>query len=152
MRRVAEIIHIVEEQREEFIKRATAPDIETQRVLWLCGVRKQLYFAVGELIVMTFEYGGNDFSGDMKKMAAHLEEKGMLVQKRRREIPVEERDKSNWWAPLKKLGSLLEHSPGFDRENGKSDYIAMLEGSMDVLGRSSDIAYSDEDWTEDFHF
>jgi len=84
MKRVAEIIHIVEGEREAFLEGCLHPDNETQKVLWTCGVRKQQYFSLGELLFMTFEYKGEDFSEDMKKMAAYLDSKGLLVQKRRR--------------------------------------------------------------------
>lgn len=152
MRRVAEIIHIVESEREQFIRDVSNPDIETQRVLWLCGVRKQQYFAMSELLIMTFEYAGSDFAGDMKKMAAHLDEKGHLVKMRRKDVPVEQRATTNWWAPMKRIASLFEEAPAFERENQKSDYIAMLEGSMDASAVVNDISYNDDDWTDDFHF
>ena len=67
MRRVAEIIYVVPERREEFLKGALNLDDESANVLWACGVRKQQYFALNDLIFMTFEYDGRDFEGDMKR-------------------------------------------------------------------------------------
>lgn len=104
MRRVAEIIYIVESEREQFLKDVINLDEESKRVLWLCGVRKQQYFILNELIFMTFEYDGMDFTKDMEKMSGYLSSKGVLVQKRRKDVPVNERATTNWWAPVKKSG------------------------------------------------
>lgn len=78
MKRVAEIIYIVESEREAFLKNAINMSDEEKKILWLCGVRKQQYFALNELIFMTFEYDGKDFASDMDKMANYLDGKGVL--------------------------------------------------------------------------
>ena len=41
MKRVAEVMYIVESQRESFLKGALNLTEEEKEVLWLCGVRKQ---------------------------------------------------------------------------------------------------------------
>lgn len=147
MRRVAEIMHVVEADREEFLKGALNPDEETKRVLWLCGVRRQLYFELNDLIFMTFGYEGNHFEEDMKKMAAYLDSKGNLIRKRRRDVPIEERTTTNWWAPIKKLGMILDKKPNFEEEQTQADYMAMLDGCMgEPGGYISDISYDEEEW------
>ena len=88
MRRVAEIMYIVPEEREAFLDGAINLDDETANVLWMCGVRKQQYFSLNELIFMTFEYEGQNFDTDMKKMAIYLDGKGLLINKRRKDVPV----------------------------------------------------------------
>ena len=147
MRRVAEIIHIVESQREQFLNEAINLDEESKKILWLCGVRKQQYFALNELIFMTFEYEGTDFYSDMEKMANYLSKKGVLVEKRRKDVPVDERDLTNWWAPVKKLGSILEEKPKFDTDDDEIDRQSMLSGYTGT--DYSDISYSDDDWVDD---
>lgn len=149
MRRVAEIIHIVESEREKFISEAINPDEETKKVLWLCGVRKQQYFLLNELIFMTFEYEGNDFYNDMEKMAAYLSTKGALVQKRRKDVPASEREMTNWWAPVKKLGAVLESKPNFDEGDSEMERQSMLSGYTGGAGDFCDLSYSQEDWTDD---
>lgn len=150
MKRVAEIIYIVEEQREEFLKGILNPDEETQTVQWLCGVRKQQYFALNDLIFMTFEYKGNDFTNDMSKMAAYLDSRGYLVKKRRKDVPAEERTTTNWWAPVKKMGTFLEEKPSFIDDSENQDYVTKLDGSM-IRNENNDIAYADEDWMDDIN-
>ena len=153
MKKVAEIIHIVESRRAEFIRGAVNPDEETEKVLYLCGVRKQQYFALNDLIFMTFEYKGENFKEDMAKMAAYLDSKGLLVQKRRKDVPIDERENTNWWAPVKKLGSILEVRPEFDDEvETKADYMAMLDGSMGDGDDYADISYDEDEWLELIHF
>lgn len=154
MRRVAEIIHIVDGEREEFLNGALNPDIETQKVLWMCGVRKQQYFALNDLIFMTFEYKGNNFNDDMKKMAAYLDSQGKLVNTRRKDVPLAERENTNWWAPVKRLGTLLDANPFADDEEHdawENDYIAQLDGGMTKTSAYDDISYDEDDWTESIH-
>lgn len=148
MRRVAEIIYIVENEREKFLSDALNLDDEAKRVLWLCGVRKQQYFLLNDLIFMTFEYDGHDFYEDMEKMAKYLSTKGVLVQKRRKDVPIEERESTNWWAPVKKLGSLLESRPVFESEDEDLERQSMLGGFTDSSSDYYDISYSDEDWID----
>ena len=152
MRRVAEIMYIVESEREAFLASALHPDEEAKRVLWLCGVRKQQYFALNDLIFMTFEYQGNNFEEDMRKMGAYLDSKGYLVKKRRKDVPAEERTTTNWWAPVKRLGTLFETKPDMgDEERLQKDYVAMLDGCMNEQEEVSDISYAEEDWMEDVY-
>jgi len=151
MRRVAEIIYVVPERREAFLEGALKLDDETANVLWMCGVRKQQYFSLNELIFMTFEYDGHNFDDDMKKMAIYLDSKGMLIKKRRKDVPVEERDTTDWWAPVKRLGTVLDSKPVEEEE---MDYSLMehLDGSMSNEASYSNTSYDEDDWSDGFHF
>lgn len=154
MRQVAEIIYVVESEREEFLKGALAPDEETKKILWLCGVRKQQYYLLNDLIFMTFEYKGENFKEDMERMAAYLESKGHLVKMRRKDVPVEERNKTSWWAPVKKLGSILEEKPDFGADKDdvmQEDYLAILDGCMHDKAAYNDIAFDEDEWMESIH-
>ena len=153
MKRVAEIIYIVESEREAFLEGAIHPDAETEKVLWLCGVRKQQYFALNELIFMTFEYKGTDFADDMAKMASYLDSRGHLVKKRRKDVPASEREATNWWAPVRKIGSILDSAPLSLEEDDRSQaaYMAMLDGGMNYSEETNNISYDDDDWTEGMH-
>lgn len=150
MRRVAEIIYIVEEERESFIEGATNPDIETQKILWLCGVRKQQYFMLNDFIFMTFEYDGKDFAKDMNVMASYLDSKKLLVKQRRKDVPVELRNKTNWWAPVKRIASLLESNP-IENAAATIGLAAMLDGAMSESDDYKNISYDEDDWSESLH-
>lgn len=151
MRRVAEIIYIVPERRDKFLDGALNLTEEEAKVLWMCGVRKQQYFALNDLIFMTFEYDGRNFDEDMKKMAIYLDGKGLLVKTRRKDVPIEERETTDWWAPVKRLGTLLDSNP---LKEDKVDYSLMdyLDGAMSDSSSYGNISYDEEDWTDDFHF
>lgn len=151
MRRVAEIIYIVPEEREAFLNGAINPDDETANALWLCGVRKQQYFALNDYLFMTFEYNGSDFNSDMAKMAAYLDSKGLLVKQRRKDVPSAERSTTNWWAPVKRLGSILDTAPHKDDEllYNLMDY---LDGAMSSNSSYGNTAYDEDDWSDSFHF
>lgn len=149
MRRVAEIIHIVESEREKFLHDVINLDEESQKVLWMCGVRKQQYFTLNELIFMTFEYEGTDFYSDMDKMGNYLSAKGILVEKRRKDVPVNEREVTNWWAPVKKVGSVLDSKPDFAIDEWNMDRQDLLSGYTGSSADYNDISYSDDDWVDD---
>jgi len=150
MRRVAEIMYLVEAEREEFLKGALNPDPETERILWLCGVRKQQYFALNDLIFMTFEYEGNDdFNINMAKMANYLDSKGLLIKNRRKDVPIDQRQTTNWWAPVKRLGTLLESNP-IRNEIEEARDVEML-GMSTGLGKYTNISFDEDDWTESMH-
>lgn len=152
MKQVAEIMYLTESEREEFLKGALNMDEEAKKVLWLCGVRRQQYFALNEFIFMTFEYEGNNFKEDMARMAAYLDSKGHLIKKRRKDVPAEERTTTSWWAPVKKLGTLLDSNPDLmkdDGEPGDQNYMAMLDGGMTQKEGSYDTAFDEDEWMED---
>lgn len=154
MRRVAEIMYIIPEERETFISDSVNPDEETRKMLWMCGVRNQQYFGMNDLIFMTFEYDGHHFDRDMAAMAAFLASRGHLVAKRRRDIAPEARQTTNWWAPVKKLGSVLPEAPasvGEEDLTWDEMYRAMVGGSMSMADADTDTAFDEDDWTESIH-
>lgn len=151
MRRVAEIIYVAAQRRDAFLQGVLNLDDETADALWECGVRKQQYFALNELIFMTFEYDGRDFDGDMKKMAMYLDSKGLLIKKRRKDVPVNERDTTDWWAPVKRLGSVLDVKPKHD-EDFQFNLMDYLDGAMSNESSYSSTSYDEDDWSEGFHF
>lgn len=146
MRRVAEIIYVVESEREKFLQDSVNLDEEAKKALWLCGVRKQQYFLLNELIFMTFEYDGPDFYRDMERMAKYLSDKGVLIQKRRKDVPENERATTNWWAPVKKVGSVLDVKPEFKSEEDEMDRSAMLGGYTSDDFDYADLSFNEEDW------
>lgn len=151
MRRVAEIIYIVPERRENFLSEVLNLNEEALKVLWLCGIRKQQYFALNELLFMTFEYDGKNFDNDMKKMAAFLDQKGLLIKTRRKDVPIDERTTTDWWAPVKRLGTNLDETP-FAEEVAEYRLMDYLDGTMVADSSYGDTAYDEDDWSEGLHF
>lgn len=152
MKRVAEVIYVVDSEREAFLKGALNLTEEEKKVLWMCGVRKQQYFAVNDMFFMTFEYKGNNFKEDMNKMASYLDSKGLLIKTRRKEVPIEDRRKVSWWAPVKKLGSLLESNPFENETELDVECMEMLNATATAGGGSYDTSFDEDDWTDSIHF
>lgn len=148
-KRVAEIMYIVEDERKAFLDSVLNLDEETEKALWVCGVRNQQYFALNDLIFMTFEYRGSCFERDMEAMAEFLDKKGMLIKKRRKEVAALELTTTNWWAPVKKLGDVLTSKP-FEAEE-EQDYLTYFDGNMALKTEYGDISYDEDDWTESIH-
>lgn len=150
MRRVQEIIYVVPEEREEFLNRCLHPTKEVRQAYWEHGVRYQYYFAMNELILMTFEYVGDDFYKDMDALAENTELHKYMVRRRRKDVPVEERATTNWWAPLKKLGCILTKDPMDDDEEVMTE-SEMMGGCMSAGEAKYDITFDDDDWSESIH-
>lgn len=155
MKRVAEMIYIVPEKRDEYLRKCLNPNLETQQILWIHGIRNQYYFKLNEFIMMTFEYVGSKFREDMNAIAKYPEIDALLVKKRRKDVPMEARSTTNWWAPVKRLGSILTESPmPEDRDEELSlteQYHEMLSGRMGTESSGYDISYDEDDWSESIH-
>jgi L-rhamnose mutarotase len=155
MQRVAEIIHIVPEEREAYLQRCLNPDEESRRVLWLHGVRNQYYFILNDLILMTFEYVGSSFYKDMAEIAAFPRSHEYMVPTRKKDVPADQLETTNWWAPLKRMGGILTSSPFVADEEEEQDfqeqYRTMISGEM-IDEMKNEIAFSDDDWSESVHY
>lgn len=155
MKRVEELIYIVPEKREEFLHKWLNPSLKTQQILWMHGIRNQYYFQMSDFILMTFEYVGTEFKKDMDALSAYPEIDALLVKKRRKDVPKEERSTTDWWAPVKRLGCILSESPmPEDKEEELSlteQYHEMLNGSMESGAMRYDISYDEDDWSESIH-
>ena len=155
MRRVEEIIHIVPEEREAYLERHLNPSERIAQILWIHGIRNQFYFNLNDLILMSFEYVGKEFHKDMEAIVAYPEMQGFFVQRRRRDVPADQQMSTNWWAPLKRLGSALTESPMPDDEEEEltleEQYRSMLNGVITEGTYANDIAYDEDDWSESIH-
>ncbi|MFR6329335.1 MAG: hypothetical protein ACLUOI_11285 [Eisenbergiella sp.] len=55
-----EIIHVV--GREEYIRKHLNPSERIAQILWIHGIRNQFYYSLNDLILMSFEYVGREFT------------------------------------------------------------------------------------------
>ncbi len=155
MRQVQEIIYVVPEEREAFIEKHLNPPTEILQILWKHGIRNQFFYELNDLILFSFEYVGANFYKDMASVTAYVETQGFFVQKRRRDVPIEELTTTNWWAPLKKLGKLLNENPMPSKEDEFSmeeRYHSMLSGfTFNSDDAADSISYDEDDWSESVH-
>ena len=150
-RRVAEIIHIVEEKRDVFLDKMIHLDEDSQKILWMHGIRNQLFFEQGDSLLYVFEYDGDDFKADMEALMVVHKNNGTLVEYRLKDVPADKRDSMNWWAPLKRMGQNLIECPFADDEDEEAmaDHYRNMADET-ILG-GSDYGYDDDDWSESIH-
>ena len=158
MQRVAEVIYIVPEEREALLQKCLNPDEEVQQIFWMHGIRNQFYFLIDTVILMTFEYVGHDFHRDMAELAAYPKTKEYYVQTRRRDVPADKLTTTNWWAPLRRAGSILTKNPmpadAGKKYTIKESYRSQLSGFMWEIeeAEKEDYSFSEDDWSESVHF
>ncbi len=152
--RIAEIMHIVPEEKDAFLDRLINLDEETKQFMWIHGVRRQYFYEMGgNTILYIFGYQGSDFKKDMEALTTIMAAKNILISKRRRDVPIHELETTNWWAPLKKVGSNLFENPLPDdtTETEMEAVLSNLTDNVYIVGEI-DTAYDVDDWSESSHF
>lgn len=155
MRRVEEVIYVVPEERKAFLEKQLNPSEKTRKFMWQHGIRNQFFYELEEFILMTFEYVGDDFYKDMAVLSATLEDEGYFIKERRRDVVPGQLKTTNWWAPLKILGSNFVQTPFSSEEDVEADELASeakngcIHDEDDIR---SNIAFDADDWSESIHF
>ena len=104
---------------------------------------------------MTFEYVGDNFYKDMAALSEKLQDEGYFVKQRRRDLKPEQLKTTNWWAPLKILGSNLGQTPFAGDEEMEEDEFASVSrngGIIDEEETKNSISYDSDDWSESIHY
>ena len=154
MIQVAEIMYIVPEKREAFLQQLLNPSLQEQQIAWMYGIRNKCFYRMNELILETFDYVGKNFHKDMQEYTAHPVIAPTLVSTRRRDVPITELGRTNWWAPIKVEGRILLESPMPDDEEEEpltEMYRSMVNGEMLVSVSEHDLTYDEDDWSESIH-
>ena len=155
MRRVEEVIYVVPEERKAFLEKQLNPSEKTRKFMWQHGIRNQFFYELEEFILMTFEYVGDDFYKDMAVLSATLEDEGYFIKERRRDVAPGQLKTTNWWAPLKILGSNFVQTPFSSEEDVEADELASeakngcIHDEDDIR---SNIAFDADEWSESIHF
>lgn len=154
MIQVAEIMYIVPEKREAFLQQLLNPSLQEQQIAWMYGIRNKCFYRMNELILETFDYVGKNFHKDMQEYTAHPVIAPTLVSTRRRDVPITELGRTNWWAPIKVEGRILLESPMPDDEEEEpltEMYRSMVNGEMIDSISEHDLTYDEDDWSESIH-
>lgn len=154
MIQVAEIMYIVPEKREDFLQQLLNPSLQEQQIAWMYGIRNKCFYRMNELILETFDYVGKNFHKDMQEYTAHPVIAPTLVSTRRRDVPITELGRTNWWAPIKVEGRILLESPMPDDEEEEpltEMYRSMVNGEMIDSVSEHDLTYDEDDWSESIH-
>ena len=156
MKRAAEIIHLLPENRKKYLEKYTNPSTEAARILWQAGIRKQFYYEFGDEILRTYEYTGKQFQVDMKRILQAKETTDFFLQRRRKDVPEKERAATEWWAPLKWYGASLMAEPQSEEDemSNKEAYHRMASGEMSEEDEDMEVfhfIYDEDDWSESIH-
>ena len=154
MIQVAEIMYVVPEKREAFLQQLLNPSLQEQQIAWMYGIRNKCIYRMNELILETFDYVGKNFHKDMQEYTAHPVIAPTLVSTRRRDVPITELGRTNWWAPIKVEGRILLESPMPDDEEEEpltEMYRSMVNGEMIDSVSEHDLTYDEDDWSESIH-
>lgn len=154
MIQVAEIMYIVPEKRDAFLQQLLNPSLQEQQIAWMYGIRNKCFYRMNELILETFDYVGKNFHKDMQEYTAHPVIAPTLVSTRRRDVPITELGRTNWWAPIKVEGRILLESPMPDDEEEEpltEMYRSMVNGEMLDSVSEHDLTYDEDDWSESIH-
>lgn len=155
MRRVEEVIYVVPEERKAFLEKQLNSSEKTRKFMWQHGIRNQFFYELEEFILMTFEYVGDDFYKDMAVLSATLEDEGYFIKERRRDVAPEQLKTTNWWAPLKILGSNFVQTPFSSEEDVETDELVSEAKNGCIYDEDdirSNIAFDADDWSESIHF
>ena len=96
MKRIASVIGLEPEHREEYLAYHRAVWPEVLATLTECNVHNYSIYRHGDLLFAYFEYTGDDYEADMAKMAAD---------------PATQR----WWSVQEKLQTRLPGTPDGDQ-------------------------------------
>lgn len=73
MRRIAQVIRLRPEWRDEYIRYHGAVRPSVLATIEACHIRNYSIFLFGDLLFACFEYHGSDYDADMRRMAADPE-------------------------------------------------------------------------------
>lgn len=68
-----------------------------------CHIHNYSIYQFGALLFAYFEYTGDDFESDMKKMAAHEKTREWWAIMGPMQRPVENRKEGEWWADMNEV-------------------------------------------------
>jgi L-rhamnose mutarotase len=100
MRRYGQVIRLREGHEEEYMRLHRAVWPEIQALIYECNLRNySIYFKDGYLFAY-FEYIGDDYDADMKRMSDHPVNQRWWDLCKPCQEPLESRGKEEWWANM----------------------------------------------------
>ena len=103
MRRYGQIIKVKPECIEEYERIHEKVWPEVLATIHACNMRNYAIFRHGTWLFAYFEYIGDDYAADMKKMAADPKTQEWWTHTDPMQEPLEERAEGEWWAVMKEV-------------------------------------------------
>jgi L-rhamnose mutarotase len=103
VQRYAQIIHLLPEYEEEYIRYHQAVWPEVLATITTCNIRNYSIFLRENTLFAYFEYIGEDIEADLRKMAADpkTQEWWTIMEPMQRPLP--DRPQGKWWTPLREV-------------------------------------------------
>ena len=103
MRRYAQVIKLRAEDEEEYIRIHAAVWPSVLKTVADCGIRNYSIFLRSGVLFATFEYHGNDYEADMRKMAADPESQRWWKITDAMQSQMEDAAPGEKWSPLREV-------------------------------------------------
>ncbi len=103
MKRYAQIIELLPEKKEEYMKLHEVVWPEIAKLIYDCNIRNYSIFYRNNLLYAYYEYIGNDFEANMKKMEDNPINKKWWGVCKPCHKPLDDRKEGEWWASLDEI-------------------------------------------------
>jgi len=103
MKRFGQIIGVKPEHFESYKKYHAAVWPEILEMISKCNIRNYSIFHKDGMLFAYMEYTGNDFEGDMARMAADPKTQEWWSVMKPMQSPVEKRKAGEWWADMEEV-------------------------------------------------
>lgn len=100
MKRYGQVIKVDEKNKELYIDYHKKVPKEIKDLIHQCNMRNYNIFIKDDLLFAYFEYVGNDFEADMKKMAENEDNKKWWELVRPFQIPLNTAKAGEFWADM----------------------------------------------------
>ena len=103
MERHGEIIRIKQDKLEEYKYYHANAWPEVNKMLRECNIQNYSIFSKGNYLFAYYEYVGEDYEGDMKKMSEDPKTQEWWEVVKPLQEPLEERKDGEWWANMEEV-------------------------------------------------
>lgn len=103
MKRIGEMIHIKPEGLEEYAKLHAEPWPGVNAMIKQCNIQNYSIFLQGNTLFAYYEYVGDDFEEDMKKMAQDPNTQKWWDKVKPLMEPLADRAEGEFWSPMRSL-------------------------------------------------
>lgn len=103
MRRYGQLIGVKPDQIEAYERIHVAVWPEVLQTIYDCNIRNYSIFRHGNLLFAYFEYIGEDFDADMRKMAADPKTQEWWTHTDPMQEPLPERAEGAWWVQMREV-------------------------------------------------
>ncbi|HEX5483098.1 MAG TPA: L-rhamnose mutarotase [Terriglobia bacterium] len=103
MKRYGQVLGVRPEKLDEYVRYHAAVWPEVLKTIHDCNIRNYSIFLKDQTLFAYFEYIGDDYAADMKKMAADPKTQEWWAIMEPMQSPIPTRAEGEWWAQMKEV-------------------------------------------------